>query len=164
MLFSTSVRQSLRVNRLNGMMTTERDLQIARDCAKVMWGNDSASQKLNMKIENVVPGSAALSMKIEKYMTNGFKICHGGYIFLLADSTFAFSCNTYNKVTVAQGCSIEYLRPAHEKDQLTATGREIKRGRTTGLYDIDVVNQKGDLVATFRGHSFKLDRPILPKS
>ncbi|MCA8837188.1 MAG: hotdog fold thioesterase, partial [Proteobacteria bacterium] len=77
---------------------------------------------------------------------------------------FAFSCNTYNRVTVAQGCSIEFLRPIHTGDVLTATGREIKRGRTTGLYDIDVVNQRGELTATFRGRSYTLDKEILAKT
>ncbi|MCH9663637.1 MAG: hydroxyphenylacetyl-CoA thioesterase PaaI [Gammaproteobacteria bacterium] len=144
--------------------TDSSALVLAKACAQAMWDNDSASQALGMSLDSVEPGSATLSMSVTDTMTNGFDICHGGYVFLLADSTFAFSCNTYNRVTVAQGCSIEFLRPIHTGDVLTATGREIKRGRTTGLYDIDVVNQRGELAATFRGRSYTLDKEILAKT
>ncbi|MCA8837938.1 MAG: hotdog fold thioesterase, partial [Proteobacteria bacterium] len=109
--------------------TDSSALVLAKACAQAMWDNDSASQALGMSLDSVEPGSATLSMSVTDTMTNGFDICHGGYVFLLADSTFAFSCNTYNRVTVAQGCSIEFLRPIHTGDVLTATGREIKRGR-----------------------------------
>ena len=137
-------------------------IELAQACAQEMWSNDKASQALEMSLDEVLPGRATLSMDVNQTMTNGYDICHGGYIFALADSAFAFSCNTYDRVTVAQGCSIEYLRPVRLGDRLCAKGREVKRGRTTGIYDIDIFNQRNELVSIFRGNSFTLDKSILP--
>jgi acyl-CoA thioesterase len=92
---------------------------------------------------------------------NGHAICHGGFIFLLADSTFAFACNSYNRNTVAQGCAIDYLAPAREGDVLRAIGVERSRTGRTGVYDIEVTNQHGTTVALFRGKSYRIDGSIV---
>jgi len=130
--------------------------QLAEACAEAMYSRDIASQKLGIKIESVGPGRAVLSMKITDQMIQGHDSCHGGYIFTLADSTFAFSCNTYDEATVASGCSIEYLAPGKSGDLLTASGEERSRSGRTGVYDITVQNQHGKTVALFRGKSYKV--------
>ena len=94
-------------------------------------------------------------------MVNGHHICHGGYVFTLADSTFAFACNSYNHNTVAQGCAIEFLAPAREHDVLTATGRERSRAGRTGVYDVEVTNQRGETVALFRGKSYRIKGSVI---
>lgn len=131
-------------------MTAE---ELARACARVMWDDDRASQRLGMSLDHVAPGAATLSMAITPEMTNGHGTCHGGYIFALADSAFAFACNSYNQRTVAQHCSVTYLAPAIEGDRLTATAHEVSRRGRGGLYDIRITNQRGDHIAEFRGHS-----------
>ncbi|WP_409524438.1 hydroxyphenylacetyl-CoA thioesterase PaaI [Nitrincola sp. MINF-07-Sa-05] len=130
--------------------------QLAEACAEAMYSRDMASQNLGMKIESVGPGRAVLSMKITDEMIQGHDSCHGGYIFTLADSTFAFACNTYDEATVASGCSIEYLAPGKSGDLLTAIGEERSRSGRTGVYDITVQNQHGKTVALFRGKSYKV--------
>ena len=117
-----------------------------------------------MHVASVAPGRAELTMTIRDDMLNGHAICHGGFIFLLADSTFAFACNSYNWNTVAQGCSIEYLAPAHVGDVLHATGVERSRGGRTGVYDIEVRNQKGRTVALFRGKSYRIDGHVVDET
>jgi len=135
--------------------------QLAERVASAMFANDRASQELGMHVASVAPGRAELTMTIRDDMLNGHAICHGGFIFLLADSTFAFACNSYNWNTVAQGCSIEYLAPAHVGDVLHATGVERSRGGRTGVYDIEVRNQKGRTVALFRGKSYRIDGHVV---
>ena len=125
----------------------------ARASAQAMWDGDLASQALGMAIEAVGPGHAALTMTVREDMTNGHKTCHGGFIFTLADSAFAFACNSYNQRTVAYMASITFLAPAFAGDRLTATAREIARQGRNGIYDIRVTNQDGGAVAEFRGHS-----------
>lgn len=127
--------------------------QIAEKSAEAMWKDDHASQGLGMKIEAVSPGSATLSMEITKAMSNGHGNCHGGYIFALADSAFAFACNSHNEIVVAQHCSITYIAPGRLGDRLTAEAREASRRGRSGIYDIRITNQKGDHIAEFRGHS-----------
>src|SRR4029453_1403586 len=121
-----------------------------------MFSADRASRALGMRIVEVAPGFARLTMTVRGDMVNGHAICHGGFIFTLADSTFAFACNSYNFNTVAQGCSIEYLAPAREGDVLTATGRERSLAGRTGVYDIEVQDQNGAAVALFRGKSYRI--------
>jgi acyl-CoA thioesterase len=118
-----------------------------------MWDKDLASRNLGMSLDAVGPGMASLSLTITAVMTNGHKTCHGGYIFTLADSAFAFACNSYNQNTVAQHCSVTFLRPAVEGDRLIATAREVSRIGRGGVYDVKVTNQSGEHVAEFRGHS-----------
>lgn len=139
------------------MMTTElTPQQLAEACAESMFSRDHASQQLGMKIESIAPGKAVLTMTIDERMIQGLGNCHGGYLFTLADSAFAFSCNTYDRATVAAGCSIEYMRPARLGDCLTATAEERSRGGRTGVYDITITNQDGKTVALFRGKSFEV--------
>lgn len=127
--------------------------EIAEKCAESMWALDNASQKLGMKLDGIAPGEATMSMMITDDMTNGHKTCHGGYIFTLADSCFAFACNGRNQCSVAQHCSISYVAPAFANDRLLAVAREQAHYGRSGIYDIRVTNQKGDLIAEFRGHS-----------
>ena len=127
--------------------------EIARKCADLLWADDKASAALGIRIEKVAPGTAELTMLIQDSMTNGHGTCHGGYIFALADSAFAFACNTYNQRCVAQHCSIAYLAPARKGMRLRATALERQRVGRDGVYDIAVVDDTGAIVAEFRGHS-----------
>ena len=109
------------------------------------------------------PGRARMRMTVREPMLNGHKICHGGFIFTLADSTFAYACNSHNKVTVAAGCSIEFLKPAHLGDVLTCEGVEqVLQGRH-GIYDMRVSNQRGEVVAMFRGKSASIQGTVIPE-
>ena len=129
------------------------DQELAEACAKAMWNDDSASQRLGMTLDHIAPGAATLSMAITGDMSNGHGNCHGGYIFTLADSAFAFACNTHNQITVAQHNSITYINPGRIGDRLTAEAREVSRRGRSGVYDVRVTNQTGELVAEFRGLS-----------
>ena len=126
---------------------------MAEACARAMWNDDSASQRLGMELDAVGPGTATLSMTITDDMTNGHGMCHGGYIFTLADSAFAFACNSYNQRVVAQHCAVSFLNPVARGTKLIATAREVScRGRS-GIYDVRVADADGTIVAEFRGHS-----------
>ena len=137
--------------------------EFARACADRMWSQDTATQHLDMKLEDVRAGHSTMAMTVTKAMTNGHGICHGGYIFTLADSAFAFACNTYNQVTVAQHCDITFLAPAHLGDRLTATASEKSRTGRSGLYDVTVANQNGTVIAEFSGNSRTTKGTILPE-
>ena len=137
---------------------------MASACATVMWDDDRASQNLGMRLESVGPGTATLSMVITEFMTNGHGDGHGGYTFSLADSAFAFACNSYNQRTVAQHCSITFITPVALGDRLTAVAREVNRKGRGGIYDIRVTNQRGELVAEFRGHSRTVKGKLLPEA
>jgi acyl-CoA thioesterase len=134
---------------------------LAERTAAAMFARDRASQGLGMQIVRVAPGEAELSMRVRGDMVNGHAICHGGFVFALADSAFAFACNSYNASTVAQGCAIEYLAPAREGDVLCAVGRERSRSGRTGVYDIEVRNQRGETIALFRGKSYRVKGSVL---
>lgn len=127
--------------------------EIARLSAAAMWDRDQASKWLGMSLDEVGPGVATLSMSVEAHHTNGHDICHGGYIFTLADSAFAFACNTYNRRAVAQHNSISFLLPGKLGDRLTAVANEVTRSGRTGIYDAKVTNQDGEVIAVFRGNS-----------
>ena len=129
---------------------------LAERVAEGMYSRDSASQGLGMKIASVGPGHAELTMKVRADMLNGHDICHGGFIFTLADSAFAYACNSYNLTTVASGCAIDYMAPAREGDMLTAYARERSVSGRTGVYDIEVTNQRGETIALFRGKSYRI--------
>ena len=137
---------------------------IAERAADAMWRNDRASQRMGMRIDAVGPGTAALSMTVREDMLNGHDICHGGFIFTLADSAFAFACNSRNDVTVASGCSIDFVAPAREGDVLTARAHERSASGRTGVYDIEVVNQRGDRIALFRGRSYRVKGQVFDPS
>src|ERR1700754_655168 len=129
---------------------------VAQACARAMYAQDRASQALGMQILEVRAGYARLTMKVREDMVNGHQLCHGGLIFPLADSAFAFACNTYDAVTVASAASVEFLLPARLGDELTAIAEERSRSRRTGIYDVAVSNSQGECVALFRGRSHQL--------
>ena len=133
----------------------------ARQCAERMYAADAASQALGIAISDVAPGSAIASMRVRDDMTNGHGICHGGYIFTLADTAFAFACNTYDDVTVAAGADITFLEPVSNGADLIATAVELNRRGRSGLYDVTVRTDDGAVVAEFRGRSRSLGRPLL---
>jgi len=138
--------------------------QLAAAVGEAMYAVDPAVRDF-MQIELLAcePGRALMRMKVRAEMLNGHKICHGGLIFTLADSTFAYACNSHNKVTVAAGCSIEFLKPAHLDDVLTCEGVEqLLQGRH-GIYDMKVSNQRGEVVAMFRGKSASIQGAVIPE-
>jgi acyl-CoA thioesterase len=126
---------------------------IAQEVARLMWADDRASQALGMQLLEVRPGYARISMTVRRDMTNGHGMCHGGFMFLLADSTFAFACNSHNQKAVAASAEIHFLAPAQEGDVLTAEGQEQHLAGRSGVYDTRVTDQSGKLVALFRGKS-----------
>ena len=129
---------------------------VADKVRDVMFADDAASKMLGMQIAEISPGRAVLNMTVRADMLNGFAICHGGLIATLADSAFAFACNSRNALTVASGFGIDILKSAKLNDVLTATAEETSLAGRTGLYDITVRNQNGDLIAMFRGRSYRL--------
>ncbi len=137
-------------------------LRLARDCAEQMFRDDQASRDLGMTVNIVEPGVAEVRMTVSRNMVNGHNVCHGGFVFSVADSAFAFACNCYDDVTVASGADINYLYPAKLDDVLVATARETHRGRRSGVYDVEVRNQDDRLIAVFSGRSVALGRPLLP--
>jgi len=137
-----------------GDETSARTAQgTAERAVRVLYEQDRASQSLGMRITRVAPGEAEMTMQVRTDMTNGHDICHGGFVFALADSTFAFACNSHGDSTVAAAASIDFLAPVRAGDRLTATARELWRGGRSGLYEIVVANQRGESVALFRGRS-----------
>lgn len=134
---------------------------IAEKVRDVMLADDPASRALGMQVTEVAPGRAVVTMTVRVDMLNGFAICHGGLIATLADSAFAFACNSRNALTVASGFGIDILKSARLGDVLTATAAETSLAGRTGLYDITVKNQAGELIAMFRGRSYRLaDRKV----
>jgi acyl-CoA thioesterase len=134
---------------------------LARACADAMWNEDDASKGLGMKIVEIRAGHAVMSMTVQPHMVNGQRIAHGGFIFLLADSTFAFACNSHNQRAVAAQCDITFIRPGKLGDVLVATAREISRSGRSGIYDISVKANE-IVIAEFRGHSRTIAGTWLP--
>jgi acyl-CoA thioesterase len=134
---------------------------LAEACARAMWAEDRASQGLGMRIERVAPGEAVLTMPVTERMVNGHGICHGGFIFTLADSAFAFACNSYDERTVAQHCAVTFLAPARLGDLLTAHAVEVSRTGRSGIYDITVTDERNAVIAEFRGHSRTIKGSLL---
>jgi acyl-CoA thioesterase len=134
---------------------------LAEACARAMWAEDRASQGLGMKIVQVAPGEAVLTMPVVARMVNGHGLCHGGFIFTLADSAFAFACNTYDRRTVAQHCAVTFIAPARLGDTLTANAVEVARSGRSGIFDITVTGREGTVVAEFRGHSRTIKGSLL---
>jgi acyl-CoA thioesterase len=137
---------------------------IARACAEAMWKEDDASKGLGMKIIEVRPGHATLAMMVKPHMVNGQRIAHGGFIFTLADSAFAFACNTHNERAVAAQGNITFIRPGKLGDRLVATAHEISRSGRSGIYDVRVTTEEGTVIAEFRGHSRVIGGVWLPAS
>jgi acyl-CoA thioesterase len=134
---------------------------LAERVAAGMYARDRASQAMGMEIAAIGPGYAEVTMTVRADMLNGHAICHGGFIFTLADSAFAFACNSYNLTTVASGCAIDFVAPAREGDVLAAMARERSVSGRTGVYDIEVTNQRGETVAYFRGKSYRIKGHVI---
>ena len=127
---------------------------LAERCAAAMWAADQASQALGIEISDVSPGRAVARLSVTASMVNGHAIAHGGYVFLLADTAFAFACNTYGYATVAQGAEITFVAPSRQGDELEAVAVERQRSGRNGIYDVTVRRRaSGEVVAEFRGHS-----------
>lgn len=126
---------------------------LARAAAEAMWAEDRASSDLGMRLDAVGPGSATLSMAVTERMVNGHGICHGGFIFALADSAMAFASNSHGERAVAQHCAVTFLRPGRLGETLRAEAAELARARRSGIYDVRVTGVEGDVVAEFRGHT-----------
>ncbi len=136
-------------------------LKTAKRCASTMWASDKASKALGIKIEIREAGSATAHMRVRDDMINGFDVCHGGLLFTLADTAFAFACNAYDRISFAASANIEFLRPAREGDKLKATAREEHRGSRSGYYAVTVENDLGELIALFRGRAVSRDQPVI---
>jgi acyl-CoA thioesterase len=134
---------------------TDNPLEQAREAAATMYADDRASRSLGIVIDDVAPGQATARMRVAAAMVNGHAIAHGGYIFLLADTAFAFACNTYGP-TVAGAAEIVFVRTAAEGEELVAEAKERVRFRQSGIYDVTVRNSTGEVVAEFRGHSRRI--------
>jgi len=137
------------------------NLEIAQECAAAMMARDRSSQAMGISIEIPIAGQAIARMLVRDDMVNGFDVLHGGLTFALADTAFAFACNAYNSLTVAASANIEFLRPAMLGDELTASATEDYRGRRSGYYSVEVHNQRGELIALFRGRSASTEDPVV---
>ena len=135
--------------------------QLAEACVAAMFQRDAGSQSLGIRIEKTGPGLSVVSMQVRADMINGHGSCHGGFVFALADSAFAFACNSANRVNVAMSCSIDFLAPALVDDLLTASASVLHATGRTGLTEIGVTNQEGKLIARFRGRSYQKDQPVI---
>jgi len=127
--------------------------ELARACAAAMYAADVASQALGITVDGVAPGRATARMTVTAGMLNGHRIAHGGYVFLLADTAFAFACNTYNRRTVAAGCDIVFVEAARAGDELVAEAAERVRAGRSGVYDVTVRRADGSIIAEMRGRS-----------
>lgn len=135
--------------------------RLAERAAHGLFERDRASQGLGMRLLEVRPGRARVAMTVRADMLNGHQVCHGGLVFALADSAFAFACNSYNDSTVAAAAAIDFLAAAREGDELSAEAVELWRTRRNGIYEITVVNQRGERVALFRGRSYRIDGQVV---
>ena len=136
-------------------------LDLARRCAEQMYAVDAASRALGITLTAVGPGTATARMTVREEMANGHGICHGGFVFTLADTAFAFACNTYDDRTVAAGADVSFLEPVSVGATLSAVATERSRRGRSGLYDVTVSREDGVVVAEFRGRSRSLGQPLL---
>lgn len=141
--------------------TSDTAQALAEAVADSMWSRDRATQALGMRIEAIRPGYARISMPVREDMLNGHRICHGGLIFTLADSAFAYACNSYNKNTVASACHIDFLAPGREGDTLQAEAVEQSASGRTGVYDVTVRDGEGRTLALFRGKSYRISGDVI---
>jgi len=135
---------------------------LARACADVMWTDDATSRGLGIQLISVEPGRAMLAMAVTETMVNWHNTCHGGFIYILADTAFGYASNSRNRRMVAQHCSITYLNPAQRGDRLTAHAIERQRAGRSGLYDVAVTREDGTPIAEFRGHARAIEGTLLP--
>jgi acyl-CoA thioesterase len=131
--------------------------KIAERVGELLFAEDASSKHLGMRILRIGPGTATMTMPVHAHMLNGHKVCHGGLIFALADSTFAFACNSYGDNTIAAGGNIDFVAPAREGDLLTAVATELWRSKRTGHYEAVVTRQTGERIALFRGRSHRIE-------
>jgi acyl-CoA thioesterase len=144
-------------------MMSQDAKDLARQVGQTMFAVDTASKDtMGMELVSCEPGRAVMRMTVKALHLNGHQICHGGFIFTLADSTFAFACNSYNKAAVAAGCSIEFLKPGKLDDVLTCEGLEQTLSGRHGIYDMKVSNQRGEVIALFRGKSAQIQGTVIP--
>jgi acyl-CoA thioesterase len=134
---------------------------LAERATAALFARDRASQALGMRLTDVRPGWARVVMPVRPDMVNGHDVCHGGLVFALGDSAFAFACNSYNDSTVGAAVTIDFLAAAHAGDELTAEATELWRTRRNGLYEIVVTNQRGERIALFRGRSYRVDGQVV---
>jgi acyl-CoA thioesterase len=135
---------------------------LAERVRDAMFAKDAAAHALGMQVTAIGPGSASVTMPVRADMCNGFGIGHGGLVATLADTAFAYACNSWNERTVASGFDVQLLAAAQPGDLLTASARVVSQGRRTGVYDVNVVNQQSRLIAVFRGRSHRLEGPLVP--
>ena len=135
--------------------------ELARACVDAMYSRDVAAKSIGITIVEVREGFARLNMQITAEMLNGHGICHGGFIFTLADTAFACACNSRNESNLAQRCSIEYKRPGKAGDRLTATAEHKSQDGRYGLYQVTVTDQDDNLIALFEGHSCRVKGSLL---
>ncbi len=147
------VDQFRTINGYRKSMSEDESQALAEACAAALWDADTTTQSLGMVLRRIAPGACELQMTVTEKMCNGHGTCHGGYLFTLADSAFAFACNSYNQRSVAHHCNITYVSPSFTGDQLTAVATEVSRAGRNGIYDIQITNQQNAPVAVFRGHS-----------
>ena len=138
--------------------------EVAEHVRRGMFANDRALQALGIAVTEIAPGRATATMAVREDMLNGHDICHGGLISTLADSAFAYACNSYDELTVASGFSVDFVAPGRLGDVLTARCAEVSRAGRTGVYDVEVTNHKGERIAIFRGRSYTAKgRPAVPR-
>ncbi len=135
---------------------------LAELAGRTMFERDPASQALGMVLDDIRPGYARMTMTVRADMLNGHATCHGGYIFMLADSAFAFACNSHNLSTVGAGCTIDYLAPGRAGDVLVAEATEQALQGKTGVYDVTVKTADGRTIALFRGKSHRISGTVAP--
>jgi acyl-CoA thioesterase len=133
----------------------------ATRCARTMYDADRASRGMGIEVQVIGPGAAIATLRVRDDMLNGHGICHGGFVFMLADTAFAFACNTYDDVTVAAGADVSFLEPVRSGAMLTATAQERSRRGRSGIYDVTVTDEDGTVVAEFRGRSRSLGQRLL---
>jgi acyl-CoA thioesterase len=142
-------------------MDKARLLALAERVGHAMFERDPASQALGMRLDEIRPGYARMSMPVRPDMLNGHATCHGGFMFALADSAFAFACNSHNAVTVGAGCTIDYLAPGRLGDLLSAEAVELSVSGKTGIYDVRIADQEGRTLALFRGKSHRVSGHVV---
>lgn len=134
-------------------MTAPDPQAVAEASARDMWQSDAASQGLGLVLRRIAPGEAEMAMVIEPRMANGFGACHGGFLFALADSAFAFACNSFGRPTVGQACTITFLRPGRVGETISATARQVAQAGRSGVYEVRVTDAAGEVLALFQGQS-----------
>jgi acyl-CoA thioesterase len=144
--------------------STDDPVRLAQAAVQEMYGADQASQSLGIEILDVAPGRVRLAMRVRSDMVNGLGMCHGGIVFALADSAFAFACNSYGEPMVAASAAIDYLAPTPRGERVFATATELTRGARHGIYDVAVTDAAGRVLAQFRGRCSRLRSPKLAES